>query len=178
MWRVHLARSCRADEIESSGLGWGCVGAALFSAEKEPNTTERTSLRASSARTVMAGSTLLEEKTAPLPKALQAIGVGIVIAGSIFLFLSELSNELENHFHIWNHTAQQAEELQQEFKSHPALLLGLLALFPLSAIAGIVMVLPLGVYITDHAAFRALSPYRCVLNPSASQSQVAWLSLT
>ena len=126
----------------------------------------------------MAGSTLLEEKTAPLPKALQAIGVGIVIAGSIFLFLSELSKELENHFHIWNHTAQQAEELQQEFKSHPALLLGLLALFPLSAISGIVMVLPLGVYITDHAAFRALSPYRCVLNPSASQSQVAWLSLT
>jgi hypothetical protein len=113
----------------------------------------------------MAGSTLLEEKNAPLPKALQAIGVGIVIGGSICLFLNELSNELENHFHLWNHTAQQAEDLQQELRSHPALLLGLLALFPLSAIAGIMMILPLGVYITDHAAFRALSPYRSVLNP-------------
>ena len=174
MWRVHLARSCRADEIESSGLIY-TVRAPPLPRRKNYRAHLAT---ASSARTVMAGSTLLEEKTAPLPKALQAIGVGIVIAGSIFLFLSELSKELENHFHIWNHTAQQAEELQQEFKSHPALLLGLLALFPLSAIAGIVMVLPLGVYITDHAAFRALSPYRCVLNPSASQSQVAWLSLT
>ena len=108
----------------------------------------------------MAGSTLLEEKSAPLPKALQAGLVGIVIAGSICLFLNELSNELENHFHLWNHTAQQVEELQQEFKSHPALLLGLLALFPLSAIAGIVLILPLGVYLTDHAAFQGLSPLR------------------
>ena len=106
------------------------------------------------------GSTLLEEKSAPLPKALQAGLVGIVIAGSICLFLNELSSELENHFHLWNHTAQQVEELQQEFKSHPALLLGLLALFPLSAIAGIVLILPLGVYLTDHAAFQGLSPLR------------------
>ena len=108
----------------------------------------------------MAGSSLLEDKSAPTDKKVQAAVVAFFVIGAVCLFLGEISNEIENTFHVWNHTAAQAEELKREMKTHPAMVLGLIAIFPLTAILTIVMILPLGVYVTDYAAFQNLSPVR------------------
>ena len=103
---------------------------------------------------------LLEDKSITLPKALSAGLVAITIVGSIYWFLSEVATELEQHFHIWSHTPKQLAELQIEVKQHPAMMIAMIMTFPFFGIMGIVLVLPLGVYVTDHAAFQNLNVLR------------------
>ena len=64
---------------------------------------------------------------------------------------------VENHFHVFDHTAK---ENVQEFKSHPAMLFAMLASFPLLSMLGLLLVIPLGPYCADHAAFQNLNVIR------------------
>ena len=60
---------------------------------------------------------------------------------------------VEDHFHIFNHTAG---ENVIEFRAHPGMFIGLLACFPIFSMLGLLLVLPLGPYCADHAAFQNL----------------------
>ena len=64
---------------------------------------------------------------------------------------------VEDHFHIFNHTAG---ENMIEFRSHPAMLGFMLACFPVVTMLGLLMIIPLGPYVTEHAAFQNLSVAR------------------
>ena len=100
---------------------------------------------------------LLEDKSIPRSKALQAAATGSTIIFTIAYVLHIVSYELELHFHIFNNTVT---EDMAEFKAHPGMLVGLLACYPLLAMLGLALVIPLGPYCSEHAAFQDLSVIR------------------
>ena len=107
------------------------------------------------------GDGLLEEKKAPRDKVIQAAVAFFVIVGVIIFFLTEVATEIEQTFHVFHHNKQQEEELKQEIKLHPGMAIAMVAVFPVTAITGIALVLPLAVYVQDHTSFQKLTP----LNP-------------
>ena len=64
---------------------------------------------------------------------------------------------MEDHFHIFNHTI--AEDVE-EFKAHPGMLIACLVSFPFLSILGLALVIPIGPYVSEHAAFQDLHVIR------------------
>ena len=64
---------------------------------------------------------------------------------------------VEEHFHVFDHTAR---ENIQEAKRHPGMLLVLTMSFPLLSMLGLLLLIPLGPYVTEHAAFQNLHVLR------------------
>ena len=64
---------------------------------------------------------------------------------------------MEVHFHIFNNTLT---EDMDEFRAHPGMLVGLLACYPLLSMLGLALVIPLGPYCAEHAAFQHLNVLR------------------
>ena len=100
---------------------------------------------------------LLEDKGISRGKAAEALLVAFAIVGSISYALHQVSYEMEVHFHIFNHTLSEDVE---EFRAHPGALLLCLASFPLLTILGLALVIPLGPYVFDHAAFQSMHVVR------------------
>ena len=103
------------------------------------------------------GGALLEEKSITMPKLAQAIAMALLVVGSGTFFLNSLSTSLEDHFHIFNTTL---DPEHREMKVHPLQLVGMVALFPVIAASMLVLLIPLLVYVSDHAALQALNPLR------------------
>ena len=77
----------------------------------------------------MAGSSLLEDKSAQQIRRCKPRWWPFLSLAPC-LFLGEISNEIENTFHAWNHhgcTSRRAGK--REMKTHPAMVLGLIAIF-------------------------------------------------
>ena len=64
---------------------------------------------------------------------------------------------VESHFHLFEHTAS---ENAAEIRNHPAALFGMMASFPILAMIALLLLLPLGPYVGDHAAFQSLHVIR------------------
>ena len=64
---------------------------------------------------------------------------------------------MESHFHLFEHTAS---ENAAEIRNHPAALFGMMASFPILAMIALLLLLPLGPYVGDHAAFQSLHVLR------------------
>jgi hypothetical protein len=103
-------------------------------------------------------SSVLEEKKAPAHIAAAATVQAILIAGVLISILGYVSLLLEEHFHIF-HPDQGAVAAAGKRPSG-FVLVGLLALFPLLTILGLLLCIPLFVYVADYAAFQALRPWR------------------
>ena len=103
------------------------------------------------------GGQLLEDKSIPLAKAVEALVVLIGIVGSVCYILYLVSLEMEKEFHVLEHTAS---ENVAEVRRHPAEAIRLMALFPVLAIVGLALVIPLGPYVVEHAAFQNLHVIR------------------
>ena len=103
------------------------------------------------------GGGLLEEKGISKGKAFEALLVAFLIVGGISYTLHLVSFEMEEHFHIFNHTLSEDVE---EFKAHPAMLLICLMSFPILTMIGLALVIPLGPYVFDHAAFQSMHVVR------------------
>ena len=103
------------------------------------------------------GGNLLEQKKITLPKLVQAITMALLVVGTAAFLLNGLATELEDHFHIFNSTL---DPEHREMKIHPFQLVGLVFLFPVIAMSTLVLLIPLLVYVSDHAALQALNPLR------------------
>lgn len=91
-------------------------------------------------------SNILENKTAPPAKLAEAAAVILTVVGTIAYTLHHVSVEMEEHFHIFSHTVK--EDIA-EFKRHPGMLVVLMASFPLLTMIGLLLVIPLGPYVSE-----------------------------
>ena len=105
----------------------------------------------------MGGDSLLAEKKVPPIKALEAAFLAVSIIGTVAYVLIEISEFMESSFHILEHsTSENAHEL----KVHPGYFLGAMMSFPILGAGSLGLVIPLAVYVADHAAFNDLHVIR------------------
>ena len=101
---------------------------------------------------------LLQKKGVPPAKALAAAICGTLVVGIIAYRLYSLSVTMEDHFHIF-HPLADHPELKQALRGQGTLeLVTMVIQFPLLTMLGLVLVVPLGPYITEHEAFQSLNP--------------------
>ena len=98
-------------------------------------------------------SGLLETKRIPPAKAAEAAIVALTVIGIVAYSFHHLGEWMENSFHVFDHTA--AENVQ-EIKRHPSELLGAMMMFPILAATAMGILIPVAVYVGDHAAFNDL----------------------
>ena len=96
---------------------------------------------------------LLESKRAPLGRALTAVAmigaIVLVVAGT----LHYAAESLESHFHLFD---KAHEAGPGALSPHPGIFLLLLSLYPVLSLLGLLLVIPLLVYMTDYAPFQSL----------------------
>ena len=97
------------------------------------------------------------DKSAPPAKIAVALLLIVTIVGAIVFSLSTLTDEIEEHYHIFH---PQAKKVDDHGKSGSNLIF-LIALYPILSVIGLLLVIPLLMYITDHSPFQRLN----LLNP-------------
>lgn len=101
---------------------------------------------------------LLQKKGVPPAKALAAAVCATLIVCTIAYRLYSLSVTMEEHFHIF-HPLAQHPELKKALRGEGTVeLVTSVVQFPLLTMLGLVLVIPLGPYITEHEAFQSLNP--------------------
>ena len=103
-------------------------------------------------------SSMFEDKKAPTHLVVAAFAQALMIAGVIISILGYVSHYLEEHFHIFH--PDQAAVASMGKKPSGSVLVALIALYPLLTIIGLVLCVPLFVYVGDFAAFQSLRPWR------------------
>ena len=96
-------------------------------------------------------SGLLEDKRVPAIKAVEAAVVALSIAGFTYFALNGVGEFMENHFHILDPNADHSE-----IKVHPGMLLLALMCFPILGAGTLALIIPIAVYVGEHAAFNDL----------------------
>ena len=81
----------------------------------------------------------------------------VIIVAVIFGLLGLTTYEIEAHYHIFHPNANQSDPGVAGSKKSPWLLIGLIALYPVLTIGGMLLGIPLMIYISDYTAFQALN---------------------
>ena len=104
----------------------------------------------------MDGSGLLANKRAPPARIALALGLFAIIFVAVFGALSLVSVEIEEHYHIFHPKAKKVDDHDKS----AGLFIFLILLYPLLTALGLVLAIPLLVYVSDYAPFQNLNLLR------------------
>jgi len=122
---------------------------------------------------------LMAEKAASPKKKLVAMGLAAVIVIIVVGLLSFTTYELEQHYHLFHPAAPADATKNADVARGPLLMIVLILAYPLLSVLGMALVIPLLIYVNDHAAFNGLN----LLQPShfgllLKRVYGTWLSTT